>query len=397
MMTIDSRSGAERLLASGLPVFFEVGDARARGLALPPNRHGQAIRVWARSLTTMQKEAIVASARTGRAWRLASDEGPYLNGCDSAPCPLAFFTTGMVAGYWHALLAAATRARLDFRSIELVQDNFYTMRGSALQGTMTGGALPVELEARVVSRASEAAWLDVLNEGARRAPFDDLVRDCHASRFALHVDGAAVRPRRVSALAPAPEPWPDAALPWSRPGEAPSEPLVERLEAVDPNVAGAGGAGTSLAPHQDRRLHVRGICRARSDGLLEVTQSLFSPRGSTFRFLSDEAPGFGGQGRAPDAASYLAAGIAFCFMTQLTRYAAIVKQPLEALAVRQDLQLPAEGPSPVDPVETHVVVAGVPNADLARTMLDMGEQTCFLHALCRTPLTVQLRVTRSSS
>jgi hypothetical protein len=66
---------AENLLdASGLPTFFEVAGSE---LPLPVNRHGQSVRVWARSLTVMQKEALVVSARSGRTWRLASDEGPY--------------------------------------------------------------------------------------------------------------------------------------------------------------------------------------------------------------------------------------------------------------------------------------------------------------------------------
>ena len=54
----------------------------------------------------MQKEAIVASARSGKAWRLASDEGPYLDGFDSAPCPLSFLTTGMVSSYFNEIQGA---------------------------------------------------------------------------------------------------------------------------------------------------------------------------------------------------------------------------------------------------------------------------------------------------
>ena len=33
--------------------------------------------------------------RPGVTWRLVSDEGPYLNGHDAAPCPLAFLSVGM--------------------------------------------------------------------------------------------------------------------------------------------------------------------------------------------------------------------------------------------------------------------------------------------------------------
>jgi hypothetical protein len=38
----------------------------------------------------MQKEALIFSQRTRAIWRLASDEGAYLDGDDEAPCPLFF-------------------------------------------------------------------------------------------------------------------------------------------------------------------------------------------------------------------------------------------------------------------------------------------------------------------
>ena len=53
-------------------------------------------------------------------------------------------------------MRCSTRARsVAVRDLVLVQDNRYTVEGSALNGTMTGGALPVELEVRV--DASDAA------------------------------------------------------------------------------------------------------------------------------------------------------------------------------------------------------------------------------------------------
>ncbi len=53
-----------------------------------------ALRVQVRALDGMQKEAVV-STNSGNTWRLVSDEGPYLNGTDLAPFPLAFYTAGM--------------------------------------------------------------------------------------------------------------------------------------------------------------------------------------------------------------------------------------------------------------------------------------------------------------
>ena len=136
------------LLDSGLPIFFRIDNWDELDLDLPANRNGQSVRTWARSLTVMQKEAIVVNVRSGKAWRLASDEGPYLDGHDTAPCPLAFLTTGMVASYMNEILALARQRRIKINDISLLQDNFYTMEGSAVRGTMVGGALPVELEVR---------------------------------------------------------------------------------------------------------------------------------------------------------------------------------------------------------------------------------------------------------
>ena len=92
---------------SDKPLFFRVADSDEIGLTAPDNRLGDAIRVGVRSLSVMQKEALVVSARTGAIWRLASDEGAYLDGDDEAPCPLSFLTTGMVSSYMNEILALA--------------------------------------------------------------------------------------------------------------------------------------------------------------------------------------------------------------------------------------------------------------------------------------------------
>ncbi len=57
-------------------------------------------------------------------------------------------------------------------------------------------------------------------------------------------------------------------------------------------------------------------CTLRDDGMKEILQLQYSPHGTSFNFLSEEAPEHGGLGRAPDANSYISAGIGFCFMTQ---------------------------------------------------------------------------------
>ncbi|MEJ2761757.1 MAG: OsmC family peroxiredoxin, partial [Gammaproteobacteria bacterium] len=95
------------LRESGKPRFFKVANPEATGLAAPPPRRGQSLRLAVRALGGMQKEALVISSLPGAMWRLASDEGAYLAGLNEGPCPLSFLTTGMVSSYMEEILALA--------------------------------------------------------------------------------------------------------------------------------------------------------------------------------------------------------------------------------------------------------------------------------------------------
>jgi len=379
------------LIDSGLPIFFDAGQALKLGVAMPADRHGQSVRVFARSLSVMQKEAVVVSTAGGTAWRLASDEGPYLNGFDSAPCPLSFLTTGMVSATMNEMLRLAASRGVRIDDLVLVQDNRYTMQGSALKGTMTGGALPVDLEVRCRTSATDDELSALVSDALRASPAHGLLDEVSASLFSLTVNGSPEPVGRARSLPPLAESDPADSFPATAPAGGMDPGLIRRLQAAETVHGVAGGASTSLSDNQSRQLHVRGTCRLLDDGRKEIVQELFAPIGSTFRFVSDE------DGRAPDAASYMAAGIAFCFMTQLGRYAHIRKKGLTSYAVIQDMHFSAPGAAGgcVDPVETHVYLQTPEGTDFARDVLDMGEQTCFLHALCRTPLTTRVRTVRS--
>jgi hypothetical protein len=265
----------------GLPRFFAISDASTRfPMVRPPA--GEAVRLHGRSLAGMQKEAVVCTSMGG-IWRLASDEGAYLNGLDEAPCPLAFMTTGMV-------------------------------------------------------------------------------------------------------------PHPQSVFEGLAPADPQAEPLVARGEMTPFTEEVTSHSGSSYASEQHRLLHLRGVCTVRPDGVKIVEQHLYNPHGSIFRLLSDEAPGHGGGGRAPDAATYVSAGIGFCFMTQFGRFAKITGKTLDSYRIVQDTHF---GIGRAKPVETHVYLDTPEDEAFAREVLDMGERTCFLHALCRTELTTNVRVVRS--
>jgi hypothetical protein len=211
--------------------------------------------------------------------------------------------------------------------------------------------------------------------------------------FTVTHNGRELAPARALPLGLPALPDPETQFDRAEPGSSGALPLVRRGGSTPKSPHSVTLAGDSLAEQQSRLLHLRGICTVRDDGVKEIEQHLYNPHGSIFHFLCDEAPVTGGGGRAPDAATYIAAGIGFCFMTQFGRYAKIVGAELDRYRIVQDTHFSLGGasggtgaPGTAAPVETHVYLDTREADEFARTALDMAEQTCFLHALCKTSL-----------
>jgi len=88
-------------------------------------------------------------------------------------------------------------------------------------------------------------------------------------------------------------------------------------------------------------------------------------------------------------------------MTQFGRFVKMLNLDLEEYRVVQDSHFSLGGASgntgqagKADPFETHVYLKTSESDDVAREMLDISEQTCFLHAFCRTDLKTKLCVNR---
>jgi uncharacterized OsmC-like protein len=389
------------LRASDKPLFFKLANPDTIGFPPPDNRKGQSVRLAVRSLSVMQKEALVASSLTGAVWRLASDEGAYLAGADEAPCPLSFLTVGMVSSYVNEIMALARQRRIEVRDLELIQDNSYTMKGSALDGSMIGGARDVELEARFDSDANSETLRALVHDAVTASPLNGLMRTSRESLFTLTHNAIEIEPARASPVGAPALADPGDRFDLAEPAAGDWSQLIVRNGMTPKTTESVTLANDSLKANQDRVLHVRGICTIRPDGIKAIEQHLYNPHGSIFHYLCEEAPENGGKGRAPDAASYIAAGIGFCFMTQFGRYAKIVRKDLRQYRILQDAHFSLGGasggtgqPGEAEPLETHVYLETGEDDDFARTILDMSEQTCFLHAFCKAELKAKVRVTR---
>lgn len=364
----------------GTPLAYPVDQAAKTPAADAEGERRLNLRTELRALVGMQKEALVHDGASGHVWRMACDEGPYLQGTDLAPFPLAFFTAGFVASFLEEVLRHAANAGAEVSDLEVTTDHFYTMQGSALRGDMIGGAKPVQLGAKLSTNGDKDK---ILRQAIATSPAEAYLRDGLSNRFSLTANDQHLE-------LDLPQPGTTAGHPKGAFVHVPQKgadfhhpDLIQKLTAAEVLEGVEGGAGSSLKSVQDRTLHVRGEAKLVDESLKEIQVRLFKPIGSTFRFLSDS----GATAKAPSGPAYLVAGIGFCFMTQIGRYAHITRRALQSYNVVQDtsfvLGTGEDQPTVAQPVDTHVFLGLTEANDVARRIVNMSERTCFLHAAMR--------------
>ncbi len=347
------------------------------------------IRTFARTLEGMQKEALIQYGPTGAVWRVVSDEGPWLNGTDLAPFPLAFFTAGIAASLMSEFMDEAGDRGVHLDHLNLAQDNFFTMEGSALKGTMAASVQPMEVKIAARGDASLNDFEIIAETAVRqRSAANRCLRERLPSRFAIRANDQDL-------------PWPgtvadsvsklsdpvsvfDNIRPMSNGGLT----LISKIASVDTSQENAVGLGTE----QKRVVHVNTEGSFRDDGLKSLDVECIHPAGSRFRMLSDNSTVTDGHGRAPDGLSYLSVGVAFCFMTQIGRYAQLTKQQLNGYRIIQDtaFRLGPDHDPDAFAIETLVCLDIDEPPDISIELVRMAEQTCYIHASYRAATETEL-------
>ena len=376
--------------------FFKVANADEIGIQAPENRIGDADRTWVRSFSGFQKEALVRSAKTSETWRFVSDEGPYLNGHDAACCPLAFLSCGMAASYMNEITALAEQQGIEIRKLKLIQDNYYTMKGSMMKRTMVGGAENIELQVEIDCDLDDAALNEFLVNATYASPLNGLMRGKIESLFKLSKNGSELATANAFEFSGAILPDPGDHFAKAMPADA-ADGLMTKVGPTPKKDVSDGTAtkASSLSDEQNRRLNIGAVAELRKDGIKQIQQMQYSPYGTSFVLLSSE------DGRAPDANTLISAGIGFCFMTQFGRFVSMLKLDLPDYRIVQDTHFSLGGASggtgkagSADPIETHVYLETSESDATAQEMLDISEKTCFLHAFCKTDLKTKLKIKR---
>ncbi len=363
----------------GHPLAFPVEPGGLNLEALQPEDGTMRVRTMARALAGMQKEALVQNGPVGTVWRIVCDEGPWLNGTDLAPFPLAFFATGLAASLMSEIIGEAGDRDLYIDSLSLVQDNFFTMEGSALTGTMTAGVQPVQMSVSVRGNAAAAKFKDIVETALQdRCPAARCLRETLSSGFAVRANDEELRWPGAAATNVAELADPAGLFDRICPASTGDTAIIRKSAGAAHEVVDAVG----LQAEQKRTIHIHTEGLIRDDGLKSIKVQCIQPPGSCFQMLSDDSRASGGQERAPDGLVYLAAGAAFCFMTQIGRYAQITKQNLNGYRIIQDTayRLLRDDSPALPAVETLVCVDTEEPAEKSIKLVQMGEQTCYVHA-----------------
>jgi hypothetical protein len=375
----------------GDPLAFRLRQGHGRSPLLGTGR--DVIKVEARQLGGHQKEAVVTQGADGSAWRLTSDEGKHLRGTDLAPFPLGFFNAGMQSDLYGRVRALATTRNVALDQVEIRVANHYWLTGSFIHGTGEGHAEAPDIDVRIGSGASTETIKALVARAMDASPAIAFLRaSLSGNTFALYING---RRRKVEGLADSPSA--DAGDPYRTYARAPRplEPnaprdLIEKTGQVEQGTIEPASA--TVTNKLVRNVLGEGKSLGR-DGMYETDTWLGMPGTSHFRLASDE----GSTDTAPCGLALLSAGIAFCYMTQLSRYIENMKMRIHGVRLVQLNPYVAGTCATAEPIDTHLFLNGEAPDESHLQLLTIAARTCYLHAASKTPTEPNLRIIHNGS
>jgi len=367
------------------PLAFRLRRGRGRSTLLD-GRH-DVIKVEARQLAGHQKEAVVTEGRDGSAWRLTSDEGKHLRGTDRAPFPLGFFNAGMQADLYGRIRSLAASRNITLDDVAIHVTNHYWLTGSFIHGTGEGHAEAPDIEVRLQSGASTETIRALVAAAMNASPAIALLRTpLLGNTFALYVNG---RRRQVAGVANSASA--DAGDPYRVYSRAPRpldanarHDLIEKTGRVEQGTPDP--ASPTVTDKLIRNVHGEGKPFGR-DGMYEVDTWLGMPGTSHFKLVSDE----GVANAAPCGLALLSAGIAFCYMTQLSRYIENMKMDIRGVRLVQFNPYVAGSNGVAESIDTHLFLNGEAPEETHLQLLTIAARTCYLHAASKTATEPNLR------
>ncbi len=376
------------------PLGFKVRQGQRRADILCGAAGAEVFQVEARQIGFHLKEAVVTEGAEGCAWRMLSDEGTFMKGTDLAPFPLGFFNAGLQSDLAARMMQIASRQGIDLSALSLRLITAYALTGSFAKGTGQGFCDRIEVHVEARSTASNDAIGGLVRAAVRQSPAFDLLTRPLANTFALYVNGRRRNPTTLPASAAA-----DAVDPYLRYTAAP-RPLTAADDLDGLIVKTADTTSSADAPQQPSAPTAtlgRVSWRIVGDGTADLAArhyrckvALDRPGSTHFSYTTDESDAQ----RGPSGLALVSAAIAFCYMTQISRY--VDAQGLAISGVRMVQFSPyaigADAAGRASPCDTHLFMNGEADTAMFEQLQRVAANTCYLHQTMdqATPLDISL-------
>ena len=360
---------------NGYPIGFKCGTGRRLSTLAMGQSGDDVVVAEVRHVGHHQKEAVVEEGRGGPLWRLASDEGVHLKGTDLAPFPLGYYNAGLQADIAGCIARLAAHRSIALRRLGMTLTTAYSLTGSFVQGTGQGVAEGVTIELDVESSAQPEAIAKLVRDAMAASPALAMVTTHIDNTFALYVNGRRKNPNTLPASAApnADDPFIKYSdLPRPLAGGGDQSQLVVKTgdkQAGEPIQAPVSGKVIREVKGRGELIDMRGIYRTKV--------ALNLPGSSYFEFAADET----GAASAPTGLALATAGIAFCYITQISRYIEHMKLPIHGIRLVQasPYGITTDGRGTAAPCDTHLFLNGETDDDTFEMLQRVAANTCYLH------------------
>jgi hypothetical protein len=373
---------------------FPIGFKTSAGARISPLANGvpgdDDVVAEVRHVGHHQKEAVVEEGRGGPKWRLASDEGVHLKGTDLAPFPLGYYNAGLQADLAGSIARLASARGIRLERVAMTLTTAYSLTGSFVQGTGQGVAEGVTVELDIATGSAADTIAALTRDAVVASPALAMVTTAIDNTFALYVNGRRRNPTTLPASAApnAEDPfikYRDLPRPLASAGDQ-SRLVVKTGEsqAGEPVLAPVSGKVVREVKGRGELIDPRGIYRTKV--------ALNLPGSSLFEFTCDET----GSATAPTGLALATAGIAFCYITQISRYIENMKLPIRGVRLVQvsPFGIAGDGRGAASPCDTHLFLNGETDDDTFEMLQRVSANTCYLHQtmIQMPPLRVALKV-----
>jgi uncharacterized OsmC-like protein len=333
-----------------------------------------------------QKECLIEDLASGRVWRLASDEGTTrpikpglaktnLTGTGLAPAPLMTWTAGLHGDVTARVAGLLQEEGIDFDALDVAVSQRFASEGSFAKGEAIARAYDMEVAVHLVGVSAEADLSSTVERALQASPAIAAVHNAAEGAFALLVSGRSVPvegvPQSTAStqtdpfLRHAAQPHPVVGLHLN--------PNLQTKRTPDTD------SGVSLGDNQSGAVGWRVLARGSYDLDTRLVESTVGfpelAAMETWNLVSDAS-----NEAAPSGLAYFSAGTAFCYHTQLCRYAHVRRIELASPRLVQVSDFSStDGGGVAGAVDTQLFLSGSLGGDAARSLLTAAANTCYAH------------------